>query len=169
MIFLSITFFLFAKLLVSLISLIFHFWHQSGILYPIVNFHDFSIINLMRKIILFRSNNTSCFSISSFWNKHSWLLGQVFALWTYITKVRHIMAKKRPVLMVKPVDSKDSHQRTSSHYLTFVNPATCATGYLHTLIKNIFRILKDISKRLLSVAVNRRDLGVLHCPYVRQS
>jgi len=38
---------------------------------------------------------------------------------------------------LEPVDSKDGHKRTSSRYLTFVNPTTCATGYFY-LGKKVF-------------------------------
>jgi hypothetical protein len=34
--------------------------------YPIINFHDFSIINLMGRLFCSAPSNTLCFSISSF-------------------------------------------------------------------------------------------------------
>jgi hypothetical protein len=59
-------------------------------------------------------------------------------------------------LMVKPVDSKDGHKRTSSHYLTFVQtPPLVCYGLLLFKNKRYFRILENISEWLLSVAVKQ--------------
>jgi hypothetical protein len=52
------------------------------------------------------------------------------------------MPKKGGVFIVKPVDSKDGHKRTSSQYLTFVDPTTCATGCYYSAIKNILEFWK---------------------------
>ena len=60
---------------------------------------------------------------------------------------RHITALEGSVrtymqFYKRPVDSKDGHKRTSSHYLTYANPTTCATGYLIQEEKDIFEFCK---------------------------
>jgi hypothetical protein len=48
-----------------------------------------------------------------------------------------IISKKNRIFYYGPVDSKDGHKRTSSHYLTFADPTTCATGYSCVGIEDI--------------------------------
>jgi hypothetical protein len=64
------------------------------------------------------------------------------------------------LFIVRPVDNKDGHKRTSSHYLTFVDPHHFHYGKSLFTNKRYFRILKHISEWLKSVVLKNRDIQV---------
>jgi hypothetical protein len=64
------------------------------------------------------------------------------------------------LFIVRAVDNKDEHKRTSSHYLTFVDPDHLHYGQPLLTNKRYFRILKHISEGLKSVAVKNLDTQV---------